>query len=419
MAHHILPHSGCALHGAIRTAQAIGGLVPLIHSNTGCGMQAYLGDRFSGLNFGHGGWEVPSTAVIERHIVFGGGSRLREQLKNTVKVIGGEACIILDGCEAAMVGDDMAAMAKESLQQGHKVLHCETAGFRGNSRYGYTSVMTEIIRALPLLGAPEPASGEKIVNIFGLIPGISPYLRGDLEELTRLLRGIGLRANVFFEPQGLDGFRHAPAAVLSLVFSRWGLAPAHELETLCGVPVLEFKGAPVGYAAVAAFLSAIIEQLGLPSDTGATFLTAEKRRFYDYLALAADQYYEERVARNVAIVADEAPGVALAEFLSGQLGANIQFNAVSDADAYEPLTVSALAGAEILLASAQEQPTAEALGLPLLEISYPLSAGVVLNKSYLGINGALRLTEDYVSALVAANRAKREQIREQLQKTKF
>lgn len=71
------PRNGCALHGAVQTLSEIGGIVPIVHANGGCSVQNYLANRASGLAGGYvKGMSIPGTNFQERHIIFGGASRL-------------------------------------------------------------------------------------------------------------------------------------------------------------------------------------------------------------------------------------------------------------------------------------------------------------------------------------------------------
>ncbi|CBK74008.1 Nitrogenase molybdenum-iron protein, alpha and beta chains [Butyrivibrio fibrisolvens 16/4] len=76
------PRNGCALHGALQTVQEIEGAVPVVHANAGCGVINYLANKTVGNGASrYSGFATPGTAVQERHVIFGGASRLREQIK--------------------------------------------------------------------------------------------------------------------------------------------------------------------------------------------------------------------------------------------------------------------------------------------------------------------------------------------------
>ncbi|MEI7789062.1 MAG: nitrogenase component 1, partial [Chlorobiaceae bacterium] len=138
MAHHIEgSRNSCALHGALQVIEAIEGVVPVIHSTAGCGVQHFLG--VNRLNAGadrFGGPPVSNSNISEKHVVFGGSSRLREQLKNTVKIVEGDLYVIVTGCSTEMVGDDIPAMTKEGRDQDFQVIYANTPGFRGDVHLG-------------------------------------------------------------------------------------------------------------------------------------------------------------------------------------------------------------------------------------------------------------------------------------------
>ena len=390
------PRAGCEFHGALRTALAIGGLTPIVHSNQGCAIQCYLADKNAGVSFPSGGYNIPATGVIERHVVFGGASRLREQIKNTVKVVGGESYIIINGCESAMVGDDSPAMAQEALQQGERVINCGTAGFRGGAHKGYARIMTDLIRNLRDSVENEPGGEVPAVNILGILPGTDVFFRGELDELRRLLAGIGVTANTFFHDDGLSELKAAKNAGLSLVFSRHGKEPAETLGEMYGVPSLSFSAVPVGLAAVSELLRSVSGALEIAPEIAGSFLESEGDRYNSYLSLLGEAYYEKRLSRPAAIIADEARLNGITRFSSEALGVDIVFSFVTDGDNALPAEES---DAQFVFGTALEAGLAKKLDAPLLQIGYPLSPQTVLNRHYCGIDGALRLAEDYERSL--------------------
>ena len=79
-----------------------------------------------------GGLATPASNIFEKQVVFGATARLREQIKNTAKVVDGELLVVLSSCATEMIGDDVPAMAKEARDQGLNVLSIASAGFRGS-----------------------------------------------------------------------------------------------------------------------------------------------------------------------------------------------------------------------------------------------------------------------------------------------
>jgi len=360
-------HGGCEFQGALRTAVEIGGLVPIVHSNAGCAVQGYLHDLYVGTALADGGERIPATSVIERHVIFGGTSRLREQIKNTIKVFDGRAYIVINGCESAMVGDDSAAMAKESREQGVNVINCNTAGFRAGPAHGYECVMTDLLRNLQALG-PIDKPNAIYVNVFGIVPVEFPFYRGDLAEISRLLSGVGIKSNVFFSRDGLEQVKRAPHAALSISFSEWGNGPAQFLETEYGTPVLRFDKLPVGFADTEAFLQAVLNKKNYNKETADTFLQGEKERFESFCESVIPY---ATAAHSKTAIGESLKIYDIAKFLSSFFGADIADDEIDG----------------------------------LIKIDAENSPPVA--KTYIGINGGLRLIEDYISAAIHRSKLNR------------
>ncbi len=415
MAHDCLQKGrfGCAFHGALRTALEIPGIVPVVHSNGGCAQQGSLSDYGAGLGYGfHGGLEIPSTNVLERHVVFGGGSRLREQIKNSSKVVNAELYAVLSGCESAMVGDDIPAMVKEAVGQGIPVFGSETAGFKGLPHAGYEVFMDNLIRALPLVSDSKEAapSGQGVsVNLFGIIPGVNIHFQNDLSELSFLLNGIGVSSNYLFNENGWSQLCRLPEASLSLVFSKWGVQAAKRLKELFGVPWLLIPDIPVGPGAVSEFLKTVGEALHLPLEKIEEYSGKREREFQHIFQRIYDYYYPEDIRKSVTIVSDENYGRGYGDFLSRYLGANtVQIIPADHQEKGQPPTASqqwdVSSGSQFILGSSLESRLGDKRQMASLAVEYPLENQIVLGSTYIGINGALRLTEEYISTIIRYNR---------------
>lgn len=420
------PRSGCGLHGVVQTVEAIRGAVPIVHSNPGCAVSNYLANKASGTVGGYvNGYSVPGTNSMERHIIFGGASRLREQIKNTVKVVQGDLYIVLNSCEAAMVGDDIDAMTREAQEQGLPVIDSLVAGFHGDSYYGYESIVTDIIQKIPAVVNIEKNTQQDLVNILGIIPGKDIFYRGELEEISRILNGIGLKTNTFFGyKNGVEEFANAQNASLTIVFSRWGLKAAEKLKELYGIPVLAFSSVPVGFEETAEFVHAVEEQIPRVHNNAEAFLQEESEYFQYYFNALVEDIYEEHTGRSIAVVGEESTVSSISHFLSNYFGANIDTAVITDlfgtADDKERLKEFAEniyfskdekeihdilenSNADFILGSSLEDGTAESKKVPNLSISYPIYHKTVANKSYSGIRGALSLTEDFLTEIKTDN----------------
>ncbi|MDR1656521.1 MAG: hypothetical protein LBT47_03045 [Deltaproteobacteria bacterium] len=436
---------GCAFHGALWTAASIEGLTPVVHSNAGCVAQAFLAARASGI--GLADWlQIPSTRAIERHVVFGGGSRLREQIKNTVKIIEARLYGVIHGCESAMVGDDIPGLTKEAVEATHRVICSLVCGLHGDSRLGYSRAMADFVAAagdfkdkIKLSSALGPESPPR-VNILGVVPVTDLNYRGDLLEIARLLEGLGVRANIFFGPlEGVEELVNAGDADLSLIFSKWGQAAARKLLELHTVPLAQLPSMPLGFKGLKTLSEILTQNLQAgPWGQGAeAFLQSEQLKL-EYLLEPLNQFRGEILGAPVALVGDESLLAGLAGFLRDELGAEIvlaiiteplsddeasgddlangedlpsspQFQALSEfsaqvvrtSDSAEIERLIAQTRPLIILGGEPEKVLAEKYGTGHLTVSFP-GRQIVLGRTYVGINGAAALAEAYVSQILAA-----------------
>ena len=431
MAHHIDgSRNSCALHGALQVIGAIEGAIPVLHSTAGCGAQHFLGvNRLDAGGDRFGAPPVSSSNISEKHVVFGGGSRLREQLKNTIKVVEGELYFIVTGCSTEMVGDDIPAMAKEGREQDFPVIYANTPGFRGDVHQGYQLAIKALIEQLPALGKAVEVPSKGVVNIWGIVPHQDPFWSGNLEELGRLLKGIGLEPNLLFGyGQGVPSWQKLPDALLNIVVSVWGDGTAKLLEERYGTPLLAVEGLPVG-AAAARLLRAVSDRLALDQQRTELFIQSEEKRLHTSLGALADTYYRAGFQREFALIGESAQVVGVSEFLTGTLGLVPRTLVITDnppeyarealstllkgfvhgdrtelyfSEDHAEITDLVFRGAaELVLGSALEKSVALELGVPFLQISFPVADRVVLNRCYAGYRGAATLLEDLGSEILA------------------
>uniref|UniRef100_A4WQL4 Nitrogenase n=1 Tax=Cereibacter sphaeroides (strain ATCC 17025 / ATH 2.4.3) TaxID=349102 RepID=A4WQL4_CERS5 len=412
------PQASCALHGAILTAAAIPGVIPLVHSTPGCALRA-------GLSAGGGPFGAPpglppvaSTNLAEKHVIFGGTSRLREEIKNTLAVVEGGLVAVLTGCPTEMIGDDVAAMVKEATSQGEAVIDIQTAGFRGPVRAGYDLLLTALANRLE--PRADPADAPRI-NILGIVPGVDPHWLSGIEELSRLLAGVGLRANPVFGPSGGLGALHALGrAEASLVLSPWGLGPAEALRQRFGIPVVGTEGLPVGAEAAEALLRRLFEALGRPLDGAAEAFLAAERRHEDYLL---DQILGRLVGagrQRVAVIGGSLAAPGLARFLTTVLGwktvalvltdeppaslrpALAAAGAIFAPDATSRSEAVRTSGASLLIGGPEDRALAGRLGIAFVDDGSTPGLGA-LTGGHAGRAGAARLLAALVTGLEAAD----------------
>ncbi len=422
--------NSCAQHGALQLFESIEGVIPVIHSTSGCGVQHYLGvTRLTGGNDPFGSPPVSSSNIAEKHVVFGGSSRLREQLKNTVKVVRGDLYAIVTGCSTEMVGDDIAAMTKEGRDQDWPVIYANTPGFSGDVHNGYHLAVKALIEQLPGIWQSIGEKQSRLVNVWGIIPNQDPFWRGNLNELGRLLEGIGLVPNLLIgSGQGIASWKQLPEAAINLVVSPWGELPARMLEELYSTPSIQLQGLPVGSEA-GILLRSLTEQLGLDPLRTELFINREEALLNHQFARLADSYYRAGFQREFALVGESSQVVGISEFLGKYFGLLPRSLVITDnppdilrealisrlsaivpgydtevifsEDRSEITDVVRKGGAQLILASSLELDVAVESGVPFLAVSFPLADRIVLDRGYAGYRGATALLEDIGSALLA------------------
>lgn len=437
------PRYACALGGALGTLRAIPRAIPIIHASAGCGhnLQNAINPGAGYLGGGYcGGLALPSSNVVERDVVFGGEERLREQIATTLEVMDGDLYIVLTGCMVEMIGDDLEAVVSEFEASEKPVIAVHTPSFRGNSYTGYELVLEALIQKYAV---KYPAKEPRLVNVLGIVPAQDVFWEGNLKEIKRLLSQLGLTVNTFFgEGETLDNIRNSGKSALNIVVSDiYGLDIAKVFEEVHDIPYIQ-TGFPIGADATADFLYAVSEALQLDTFLTQAVVEEEKQVYYAYLERLADIYNDIDLQRYAIVVGDANYAPAVSRFLSDELGWLPELTVITDfldeaqqqalsrrfqnfESGLEP-TVKFDTDASsvkkyiteiwprnrneryydamdptVLVGSVYERDLAAEFGFPLLTLSYPVTNRVVLNRGYAGTNGALSLTEDLLTILVA------------------
>jgi len=219
------PRSLCALNGALGVFSALGKTIPILHAGPGCGLQASIGVKSGYVG---GGTGCPSSNMFEKEVVFGGINRLRETIEGTLEVMEGDLYAVLTGCTSGIIGDDVENLVEEFKRKDIPIVYVETSGFKGDSYFGYEASLTELVRQFT---EESNEKDDKTVNIFGIVPTQDITWKGNIEEITRILKKLGLKVNTFFtENQGIENIKKSSKASLNIVFSPWLLKEFQKLH---------------------------------------------------------------------------------------------------------------------------------------------------------------------------------------------
>ncbi|WFR57848.1 nitrogenase component 1 [Anaerocolumna sp. AGMB13025] len=416
---------GCNLQGALQTIAEIRGVVPILHTTPGCGIQNYLSGKAGSGNTGYlKGYSVPNSNVYEKQVIFGGTSRLREQIKNTVKVIEGDLYVTISGCEAEMVGDDIISMTQEIIDQGENAIYYKAAGFKGNQFTGYEGILNAVLDQL-IVNSSDQGVEKGLVNLFGILPKQDIYWQGNLAELQRILGNIGVKANTLFgSSQDIGKWKDIPKAELNIAVSKWGLDAVKKAEEKFGTPYLYFPFPGLGERATGEFLQGVGKRLGIDSELIESYLEKEKAHFTHVVTQITEYYYDYDFQKTIAIVGDESTVIRYAAFLTEYLGMDVELAIITDSseeeeqeealslisqytdrvyfnkDSSEIEEIIENSNAELIFGSGLENRVAEKLNIPNYIVSYPAYGKVIIDRSDIGYTGAVSLIEDLSNLLI-------------------
>lgn len=432
---------GCAI-GAMASASAIPGVVPIAHCGPGCANKQYrslaLGNGHQGAGYG-GGVAVPSSNLTEKEVVFGGAERLESLIDSTIKVMEADLFVVATGCIPDLVGDDVPNVVSRFQKKGIPIVCAETGGFRGNNFTGHEQITCAIIDQF--VGEFSGQRRKGLVNVWSLLPYQNTFWRGDLAEIKRILEGVGFQVNILFgnESEGIGEWKKIPEAQFNLVLSPWlGLKTARHLEEKYGQPFLHFAYIPTGAKLVSYFLHKVISFAGMDFQTAENFIVCEEKRYYRYLADFADFFSEYRwgLPAKFAVIGDSAYCLSLTKFLVTQLGLIPGLQIVTDNPPEEYRDSIRLSFRELapdvsvevefiedsylihqriqevswghrpplILGTTWECDLVKQMHAPLVEIGFPCAQEVVLSRSYVGYTGALTLLETIYTTTIR-NRA--------------
>jgi nitrogenase molybdenum-iron protein beta chain len=443
------PRFTCALGGALTTLRALPRAIPIIHASAGCGGNLYNASNPGAGYLGGGycgGTAWSSSNVVEREIVFGGESRLEEQIRSTLELIDGDLFVVVTGCMVEMIGDDVTAVVGEFADSEPPVLAVPTPSFKGSSYDGYDMLLEGLFENYVKQGIPQR---EDTVNLLGIVPGQDAFYKGNLTEIRRLLERLGLRVNTFFgEGETLKNLQNAAEASLNIVLSDvYGVKAAEAFEKIHGVRYVSLP-LPVGAAQTSRFLRDAAKALSLGDKDEKRekrleqTIQEEEARYYDYFERITDIYNDVDLQRYAVVVGDLNYAPMVSRFVADELGWLPRLTVITDdlqedqartvetrftnwESGVRPLVKFDTDTSSIqryfpemwepsanqryydsfspayLIGSVFERDLAAKLGIPLLTVSFPVTNRIVLNQCYAGYNGGLGLTADLLGTLIA------------------
>lgn len=421
------PRYSCAL-GAQQSVVAIKRAVPILHAGPGCSNKI---NNLIGQGEGYaGGSTIPCTNASESEIVYGGEHRLREVIEGSFKVIDADLYVVLTGCTSDIVGDDVGRVTADFQHLGKPIVFAETGGFKSNNYVSHEKVVNAIIDQYVDKFGSKGATKKGLANVFSVIPYQDPYWNGNLQELKRILEGIGLEVNILFgqDSRGIEEWKTIPEAEFNLVISAWaGLGIAENLKNKYGTPYLHFPYLPIGGNETSKFLRQVGDFASLEKTRIERFIEKEEGKFYSHIERTSNFMLEFRygIPRRFYTLLDASYSIGFSKFLLNELGilpakqfivdntpeefresirkqfveisefrsAEVDF-VIDGGKIHEEIKKDDHKNRALILGSGWERDIAKEIGADLLIVSVPVFYRLVLNCGYAGYVGGLRAIED-------------------------
>ncbi len=417
----------CAL-AAMQTVQAIDRALPVLHSGPGCAQKLSESTGSSGYFSPN---IFPCTSINEKDVVFGGVKKLETTIENALKVIDADLYVVLTGCIPQIVGDDTEEVVSKFADASKPVIYASTAGFKGNNYKGHEQVIDAIVDQYL---EPSETKQKGLVNIWTDVPYQDLFWLGNYRELSKLIEELGLTPNVIFGyGNGIKNIDLIPKAEFNLLVSPWvGLQNVRKMEKKFGTPFLHYRTLPIGATETSKFLREVGSFAGVESAKVESVIKKHEDYFYYLISRYADLFLENRVInKQFTTVADAQYSLAITKFLVNDLGLvparqyvvddtpkdqreaitaefkNLNYGIEAEVSfetdgfkIHEEIKQHDYHGYPLILGGYYEKEVTESLKGNFLNISWPVQDKVVLDDSYVGYTGGIRLIEDIYTVAV-------------------
>ncbi len=417
----------CAL-AAMQTVQAIDRALPVLHSGPGCAQKLSESTGSSGYFSPN---IFPCTSINEKDVVFGGVKKLETTIENALKVVDADLYVVLTGCIPQIVGDDTEEVVSKFADAPKPVIYASTAGFKGNNYKGHEQVIDAIVDQYL---EPSDTKQKGLVNIWADVPYQDLFWLGNYRELSKLIEELDLTPNVIFGyGNGIKNIDLIPKAEFNLLVSPWvGLQNVRKMEKKFGTPFLHYRTLPVGATETSKFLREVGKFAGVDSAKVESVIKKHEDYFYYLISRYADLFLENRVInKQFTTVADAQYSLAVTKFLVNDLGLvparqyvvddtpkdqreaiaqefkNLNYGIEAEVSfetdgfkIHEEIQQHDYHGYPLILGGYYEKEVTESLRGNFLNISWPVQDKVVLDDSYVGYTGGIRLIEDIYTVAV-------------------
>ncbi|OCC14798.1 Nitrogenase FeMo-cofactor scaffold and assembly protein NifN [Dissulfuribacter thermophilus] len=426
----------CRPIGACLAFRGVEGAVPFLHGSQGCAtyMRRYIISHFGEPI------DIASSALGEKHAVFGGGPNLKQGIINVIKKYEPSLIGVATTCLTETIGDDVSMMLDEFKREfladadSPILINTSTPSYAGTHMEGFRGATRSIVEKLAQhrLTSAE----EKRVN---LLPGfLSPQDIRYLKELSRdfelpltILPDLSetLDAPILLEypkiPAGgtpIDAIRDMGSACASIEFGRTvsdELSAALYLRERFGVQ--DFRiGTPIGIRESDRFFSLLEKISGKKTPS---FHREERDRLIDAMVDGHKYVF----GKKVVVYGEEDLVVGITSFLA-EIGARPVLCATGgksgrfksaiksvvdgilrdlpeireDVDFWEIEELTRQLEPDLIMGHSKGYKISRALGIPLIRIGFPIHDRIGGQRIlHIGYRGAQMLFDRVANAIIA------------------
>lgn len=426
----------CAL-GAFETLLCIEGMIPILHSGRGCGVKLNIGlaggngSQWNGQFSVH---NVPCTGITDQAAIFGASEQLYEQVVKSQQILDGDMIMILTGCSAELIGDDVAEVASRFYGNEIPVLYAKTGGFLGSNLYGHHVVWESIVKQYLKKNTAKVEVNPKQVNIWGIMPVYDPFWYGTYCAVEELLKEVGLEPNFVYGPRkGRKAIDKIPHAAFNLVLSPWwDVSTVELLEKEFGTPFMHYPYLPIGAVETTKFLNELATYAGLDDAVVQETIRRHEEKFYYCLERVMTELGQARLMpRRFYSIANSQYTVSILKMMINEMGllpekqfitdgvpekyqesivkcmkdvnCSIDFEVEFNADGggiQQELLKNPPKGEQLIFGTAWEKSLSRDLKSHFLCVSAPTGNRLIMNRTYFGYEGGLCFIEDYYGQIL-------------------
>ncbi len=261
-----------ALAGAVLAISGIKKASIIIHASSGCGWTGRWMRSEHPLNY------VPliATSLLENELIFGGKEKLQRTIDWVMAQWKPQLLFILTGDSGSLINDPVEGIAFERERTSHIPILClDVPYFKGLTAVGVDDVYRALLERFAKKDIPKKKDA---INL------IAPYLSGssnwpfDLEEVARLLQGIGLSVNcILTSNTSLEEIERFYAAEADLYLTYEIFPQLAMLEDEMGILRLGFDlPLPIGVCNTEEWLLGVAGQFGKEEETKALIENEKK-----------------------------------------------------------------------------------------------------------------------------------------------